>query len=92
MEKHFTYPLTLTLLSLCHIDGKMSKTTMSTLMKELESVVNIPEMVDVVIAEEMFFLQLLPDLPETFQFRTSYNEKTVFFFFCQKELIMYWIR
>ena len=62
MEKHFTYPLTLTLLSLCHIDGKMSKTTMSTLMKELESVVNIPEMVDVVIAEEMFFLQLLPDL------------------------------
>ena len=36
VEEVFTYLLTLIALSLCHIDDKMSKTTESTLMKELE--------------------------------------------------------
>ena len=36
MEEVLTHPLILVLLSLCHIDGKMSKITRSTLMKELE--------------------------------------------------------
>ena len=36
VEEVFTYLLTLIALSLCHIDDKMSKTTKSTLMKELE--------------------------------------------------------
>ena len=36
VEEVFTYLLTLITLSLCHIDDKMSKTTKSTLMKELE--------------------------------------------------------
>ena len=46
-------------------------------MKELEklSVVNHPEMVDVVIAEEMSFLHLLSDLPETFEFTRSILRK-----------------
>ena len=36
VEEVFTYLLTLIALGLCHIDDKMSKTTKSTLMKELE--------------------------------------------------------
>ena len=36
IEEVLTYPLTTIPLSLCHIDGKMSKTTKSALMKELE--------------------------------------------------------
>ena len=36
VEEVFTYLLTLIALSLCHIDDTMSKTTKSTLMKELE--------------------------------------------------------
>ena len=36
VEEVFTYLLTLIALSLCHTDDKMSKTTKSTLMKELE--------------------------------------------------------
>ena len=45
MEEVLTYPLRPNSLSLCHIDGKMSKRTKSTLMKELEksSVLNNPE-------------------------------------------------
>ena len=45
----------------------MGKTTKITLRKKLEksSVLNNPEMVDVVIVEGIFFLDLLPDLPET---------------------------
>ena len=72
------------LLSLCHIDGKMDKTTKSTLMEELEKsgVSNNPEMVDVVIVEEFFFHHLLSDSPETFEFSRSKLRK-LFFFFCQ---------
>ena len=52
-------------------------------MKELEkksSVLNNPEMVDVVIAEEMFFLHLLSHLPETLEFNRSILRKLCFFF------------
>ena len=51
IEEVLTYPLTPSPLSLCHIDGKMSKKTKSTLMEELEksSGLNNPEMVDMVI-------------------------------------------
>ena len=56
MEEGLTYPVTPIPLSLCHIDGKMSKTTKSTLTKDLEksSVLNSPEMVDVVMLRECF--------------------------------------
>ena len=69
------------LLSLCHIDGKMDKTTKSTLMEELEKsgVSNNPEMVDVVIVEEFFFHHLTI---KTFEFSRSKLRK-LFFFFCQ---------
>ena len=42
-------------------------------MEELEksNISNNPEMVDVVIVEEMFFLYLLPNSPETFEFSRS---------------------
>ena len=36
MEQVLTYPLTPIPLGMCPIDGKMSKTTKSTLMRELE--------------------------------------------------------
>ena len=74
-------------LSLRHIDGTKSKTTKSSLMKELEKsyVLNHVEMVDVGIVEEMFFLHLLSDLPETVEFTRSKLKKTVFFFYCQED-------
>ena len=52
-------------------------------MKELEkpSVLNNPEMVDVVIIEGMFFLCLLSDLLETFGFVRSILRKLCFSFF-----------
>ena len=67
MEEDLDYPLTP---SLCHIDGKMSKTIKSTLMKELEksSVWHNPEMLDVVTIEGMFFHHFPSNLPETFEF------------------------
>ena len=70
MGEALTYPLTLAPLSLCYIDSRMNKTPKSTLMKELEksSVLNNPEMVDMVTVDGMFFLHLLSDLPETFGF------------------------
>ena len=70
MREVFTYPLTPVPLSLGHIDGRTNETTKSTLMKELgkSSVLNNPEMVDVVIFDGIFFLHLLSDLPETFGF------------------------
>ena len=56
-------------------------------MKELEKscVLNHVEMVDVGIVEEMFFLHLLSDLPETVEFTRSKLKKTVFFFYCQED-------
>ena len=56
MAEVLTYPVTPIPLSLCHIDGKMSKTTKSTLTKDLEksSVLNSPEMVGVVMLRECF--------------------------------------
>ena len=73
IEEVLTYPLTPIPLSLCHTDGKMSKTATSTLMEELEksSILNNPEMVDVVVVEEMFFLPLLSNSPKTFEFSRS---------------------
>ena len=70
MEEVLTYPLTPIPVSLCHIDGKMSKTTKSTIMKELEKskVLYNPEMPDVVIVKGMLFLDLLTKLSETFGF------------------------
>ena len=70
MGEALTYPLTLAPLSLCYIDSRMNKTPKTTLMKELEksSVLNNPEMVDMVTVDGMFFLHLLSDLPETFGF------------------------
>ena len=46
-------------------------------MKELERsiVSNNPEMIDVVIVEEMFFLYLLSNLPEAFEFSRSILRK-----------------
>ena len=46
-------------------------------MEELEksSVSNNPEMVDVVVVEEMFFLFLLSNSPETFEFSRSVLRK-----------------
>ena len=57
--------------------------TFNELMKELEkpSVLNNPEMVDVVIIEGMFFLCLLSDLFETFGFVRSILRKLCFSFF-----------
>ena len=65
-----TYSLTPIPLSLCHIDGSMNKKTNSTLMEELEksSVLNNPQIVDVVIVDGMFLLRFLFNLPETFGF------------------------
>ena len=93
IEEVFTYPLTLIPLRLCHIDGKMSKTTKSTLMKELEKsrVLNHPEMVDVVTADEMFFLHLLSNLPETSELSRSILRNSVLLFL-PKGLTMYLIR
>ena len=70
MEEVLTYPLKPIPVSLCHIDGKMSKTTKTTLMKEFEksSVLDNPKMFEVVILEGIFFFHLLPDLPETCRF------------------------
>ena len=62
-------------------------------MKELEkksSVFNNPEMVDVVIAEEMFFLHLLSHLPETLEFDRSILRKLCFSF-SAKRMIIYLI-
>ena len=55
----------------------MSKTTKSTLIKELEksSVLNNSEIVDVVIDGEIFFLHLIFDLPEIFEFSRSILRK-----------------
>ena len=96
MEESLIYPLIPIPLNLRHIDGKMSKTAKSTLIKELEKsiVSDNPEMIDVVITEVLFFLHLpsslpenldlLVDLPKTFEFVSRSNiKKTVFFFFCQ---------
>ena len=65
----------------------MGKTTKSTLMEELErsSVLNNPEMVNVVIAEEMFFLHLLSDLSKTFEFSRSILRKLCSCF-CSKRI------
>ena len=68
MREVLTYPLTPVPLSLFHFDGRMNKTPKSTLMKKLEksSVLNNPKIVDVVLANGMFFLHLHSDLPEIF--------------------------
>ena len=42
-EEVLTYPLTAILRSLCHVDGKMSKTTKSTLWKNLRS--QVPQII-----------------------------------------------
>ena len=70
MEEVLSYPVTRILLSLCHIDSKMSKTTKSTLMKELQNsnILNNPEMAHAVRVKGMFFLDLLPELPEILGF------------------------
>ena len=69
-EEVLIYPLRPIPLRSWHNDGKMSKATKSTVIKELEklSVLNSSDMVDVVIFEGMFF-HLLSDLPETFEFQ-----------------------
>ena len=69
-----------------YIDSKMGKTTKITLRKKLEksSVLNNPEMVDVVIVEGIFFLDLLPDLPETIGL-ISRSILRKLFSFCQKD-------
>ena len=67
MGEVLTYPLTPIPLNLCRIDGKMNKTFKNTFMKN-SSVLNNPEMVDVVIVNGMFFLNHLPDSTETLGF------------------------
>ena len=77
IKEVLSYPLTPIPLRLCHTDGKMSKTTKCTLMEELEklSILNNPAIVDLVIVEEMFFLQLLSDSSETFECSRSILRK-----------------
>ena len=104
MEEVLIYPLIPITLKLRHIDGKMSKTAKSTLIKELEKsiVSDNLEMVDVVITEVLFFLHLpsnlpenldlLVDLHETFEFVSRSNIKKTVFLGLIKGLIMYLIR
>ena len=94
MEEVVTYPLTPIPLSLCHIDGKMSKTTKNRLMKELEksSVLNNTEMVQVVIIEGMFLLRLRSDLPETCGFVSRSILRKLCSSFSGNKLITYLIR
>ena len=62
------FPLTPIPLALYHVDGKIHKTQKVALMHELEksTAINDPVTIDVVIVDGLFFLHLLPDLPETF--------------------------
>ena len=85
IDEVLIYPLTSFPQTLLYIDGKMSKTTKITLRKKLEksSVLKNPEMVDVVIVEVIFFVDLLPDLPETIGL-ISRSMLRKLFSFCQK--------
>ena len=61
------YPLTPLPLSLCHTDGRIQSTPKSTLLNEIEARVTcvLPEYIDVIIVDGMFFVHLFIDLPST---------------------------
>ena len=68
MGEVLKYPLTPMPLSLCHIDGSMLSTCKAALPKEVEKRVKTvaSNSIDSVIADGVFFLHLLADLPSTF--------------------------
>ena len=66
MGEVLAYPVTPIPLALCHVDG--TKTQKDSLMHNLEksTAIKDPVTIDVVIVDGLFYLHLLPDLPETF--------------------------
>ena len=61
------YPLSPLPLSLCHTDGRMQSAPKSALLNEIEARVTcvLPEYIDVIIVDGMFFVHLFIDLPST---------------------------
>ena len=65
-----TYPLVEVPLSLAHIDGSLTKTDKSQLMKKLEATIESEcpsnNQADVTLVDAMFHLHILQDIPETY--------------------------
>ena len=68
MGEMLKFPLTPVPICLAHIDGSMQKTPKSSLLKELETQVisETSSNIDSLVIDDMFFLRLLKELPETF--------------------------
>ena len=67
MAEVLRYPLTPLALSLCYTDDRMQSTPKSALLNEIEARVTcvLPEYIDVILVDGMFFLHSLIDLPNT---------------------------
>ena len=68
MGEMLKFPLTPVPICLAHIDRSMQKTPKSSLLKELETQVmsETSSNIDSLVIDDMFFLRLLKELPETF--------------------------
>ena len=71
LQKVFEYPLTPVPPALAQIDGNMNKTDKSILMKMLESKAHsdppAANQIDAYVVDAMFLIQLLSNLPDTFE-------------------------